>query len=89
MDAYSVTKTDLLQIPENKWNIIKIHEIMTKELITTTEKETLAQALEKMINYGIGRLLVVDSEKNLKGIISRTDIGMALRRYRKLSETQN
>ncbi len=58
-------------------------------IVTTTENETLAQALEKMINYGIGRLLVVDSEKNLKGIISRTDIGMALRRYRELSETQD
>ncbi|BAU22726.1 hypothetical protein THC_0328 [Caldimicrobium thiodismutans] len=35
-------------------------------IVTTTENETPAQALEKMINYGIGRLLVVDSEKKLE-----------------------
>jgi len=60
-----------------------VEEVMSKNLITIEDEASLSQALQLMINEGIGRLMVVDKKGNFAGIISRTDIGLALRKYRK------
>jgi len=78
-----ITKTDLLEIPAKEREKKKVQDIMSKNLITVTELDTLAYALEMMINYGIGRLPVVKEKdrKKLIGIIERSDIGKALREH--------
>jgi len=78
-----ITKTDLSEVPKNEWNIKKVEEVMTKNIISIDKEATLSQALEIMINEGIGRLVVTDKEGNLIGIISRADIGKALRETKK------
>ncbi len=79
-----LTKTDLLEKPQEEWKNLLVKDIMTKKLITIEPEESLAKALQLMIHHGIGRLLVVDKKEKDKliGIISRTDIGLALRKYR-------
>jgi len=79
-----ITKTDLLQIPKREWEIRKVEEVMSKNLITIEDEASLSQALQLMINEGIGRLMVIDQKGNFIGIISRTDLGFALRKYGKL-----
>ncbi|MCD6548872.1 MAG: chloride channel protein [Thermodesulfobacterium sp.] len=76
-----ITKTDLSGFSPTERKHKKVQEVMNKNLITVTALDTLAHALELMINNGIGRLPVVEKEnkKNLIGIIARADIGKALR----------
>ncbi|MBI4162495.1 MAG: CBS domain-containing protein [Candidatus Aenigmarchaeota archaeon] len=57
----------------------KVHEIMTKDLVTISEDEDLYKAM-KLINKHDIRSLPVMKGKKLTGIISRTDV------IRKLSE---
>lgn len=78
-----ITKTDLSEIPKNEWNIKKVEEVMTKNIISIDKEATLSQTLEIMINEGIGRLVITNKEGNLIGIISRADIGKALRETKK------
>lgn len=81
-----ITKTDILEIPSSERSKRKVEELMNKNLITVTESDTLAYALELMVNNGIGRLPVVKKgdRKKLVGIIARADIGKAMREYLKL-----
>jgi CIC family chloride channel protein len=78
-----ITKTDILEIPASERSKKRVEELMSKNLITVTETDTLAYALELMVNNGIGRLPVVKKEdrKKLVGIIARADIGKALREH--------
>jgi len=78
-----ITKTDLLEFSVKEREKKKVQEVMSKNVITVTESDTLAYALEMMINYGIGRLPVVKEKdkKKLIGIIERSDIGKALREH--------
>ncbi|MEC4686272.1 MAG: IMP dehydrogenase [Nitrospirota bacterium] len=53
----------------------KVKEVMTKErLITATENITLDEAKETLHKYKIEKLPIVDSENNLKGLITIKDI---------------
>ncbi|HVF58855.1 MAG TPA: IMP dehydrogenase, partial [Thermoanaerobaculia bacterium] len=57
----------------------KIGELMTKEnLITVPEGTTLEQAKQLLHKHRIEKVLVVDSEGNLKGLITVKDIQKAL-----------
>lgn len=54
---------------------VRIDEVMTKEnLITVAEGTDLEQAKELLHKHRIEKLLVVDSEQNLKGMITVKDI---------------
>jgi len=53
----------------------KVKDVMTKErLITATENITLDEAKETLHKYKIEKLPIVDSENNLKGLITIKDI---------------
>lgn len=51
-----------------------ISEVMTKEVITVTEKVTIDEAKEILHRHRIEKLLVVDASKNLTGLITIKDI---------------
>lgn len=51
-----------------------ISEVMTKEVITVTEKVTIEEAKEILHKHRIEKLLVVDLEQNLTGLITIKDI---------------
>ncbi len=72
-----ITFSDILRLPADKREDVKVREIMTKNIIVTYPDETLFEAFEKMIHYQVGRLPVIESPRSrrLIGIITRGDIG--------------
>ena len=52
----------------------KVSEIMTSDVITTTPEIDVVYAFEKLMEYKISSLPVVDGDK-LLGIITATDVG--------------
>jgi len=48
--------------------------IMSREVITTAENETVEDAAKRMFNHRIGALPVVDPSNRVTGILSETDI---------------
>jgi predicted transcriptional regulator len=52
----------------------KVQDVMTRNPPIIHEDEDIHEAIRLMISSGIGRLLVVNSEERLVGIVTRTDI---------------
>jgi hypothetical protein len=52
----------------------KVKEVMSTEIHTIPGDDCLSSAIEKMENYNISRLIVIDGKGRAKGIITRTDI---------------
>ena len=57
---------------------LTVNDLLTDELLTINEEEDLVVAANKMIKNKIGGIPVVDSNNNLVGIISKTDVVRAL-----------
>ncbi len=53
---------------------IKVEELMTKEVVTTTPDTPIENAASLMVEKGVGGLPVVDEEKKPVGIITDRDI---------------
>ena len=72
-----ITFSDVLRLHPDERNDAKVGEIMARNVVVTYPDETLYDAFEKMVQYGVGRLAVVESPKSKKliGIITRGDIG--------------
>ncbi|MBM7854410.1 CIC family chloride channel protein [Desulfohalotomaculum tongense] len=51
-----------------------IHRLLKRELVCVRECEPLSRAVSLMSRHGVGRLPVVDENKRLLGIISRSDV---------------
>jgi len=65
--------------PERKMGDI-VGDVMTSPALTTTPETNIAEVVRVMDEKKIRRLLVVDDEKKLVGIISRADILKAVLR---------
>jgi CBS domain-containing protein len=83
--SYWTLKEDLLEqrkkqafIPSGMKAIFIASDVMTPNPITITEELDLADAGYIMLRNTISGLTVVDSSKNLKGIVTKTDIVKAL-----------
>jgi CBS domain-containing protein len=59
-------ETDLARTP--------VGELMTRDVVTIDLDETLERALDKLGQHGIRRLLVVDGNDLLQGILSWSDL---------------
>jgi CBS domain-containing protein len=53
---------------------MRVSEIMTRQLVTATPETSIEDCLRLMNQHGIFHLLVVDSEKGFRGMISVTDL---------------
>jgi len=51
-----------------------VSEIMTRQLVTATPETSLEDCLRLMEQYGIYHLVVLDTEKGYRGMISVTDL---------------
>lgn len=51
-----------------------VKKVMTSAVITVTEETLIAEAAQVMSRHKINRLLVVDKENKLKGIVTRSDL---------------
>ncbi|MDP3033877.1 MAG: CBS domain-containing protein [Methanobacteriaceae archaeon] len=61
-----------------KASLVRVHEIMTKKLITISPEKSISDAAEQMDMHKVKRLPVLDDKGNLIGIITRGDIIGAL-----------
>ncbi len=73
-----ITFHDISNIAENERTML-IEDIMTKDLIVSNPNEDLVETIGKMNKNRIGRIPVVEN-KNLVGIISKTDITNTLQK---------
>jgi CBS domain-containing protein len=53
---------------------MRVSEIMTRQLVTATPETSVEDCLRLMDQHGIFHLLVVDSERGFRGMISVTDL---------------
>ncbi len=68
-----ISYKDLFRVKREDWNKILVKERMSTRLIYVSPGDTVIEAMEKMTEEGIGRLLVME-EDTLVGIISRSSI---------------
>ena len=64
----------VLEIMSDCKTDVRVKEIMIKDPPTIHEDEDIHEAIRLMVSGGIGRVLVVNSEEKLVGIVTRTDI---------------
>lgn len=79
-----VTIEDVKKVKDKDKSRIKVEEIASKKLIVAYPDENLSSVITKMYKYNVGRLPVVDRENHSKllGIISKTDILLAYKKFR-------
>lgn len=56
---------------------MKAKDIMNKNVIVTTEKTTIGQAMNMCIDNAISGLIVVDDRKNVVGVVTEKDLLVA------------
>ncbi len=65
---------DFLQAVKDEFENVKARDVMNPEVITINERESVAKALATMRNHGIDRLVVVDDNHKVVGIVTGKDI---------------
>ena len=65
---------DFLNLIRSDLEDILVKEVMNPEVVTIKENETVAKALARMRNYGIDRIVVVDEQNKVVGIVTGKDI---------------
>jgi len=68
-----ISYKDLFRVKREDWNRIRVKERMSTRLICASPGDSIIEAVEKMTEEGIGRLLVMEDDK-LVGIVSRSSI---------------
>ena len=68
-----ISYKDLFRVNREDWNRIRVKERMSTRLICVSPGDSVIEAVEKMTEEGIGRLLVMEDDK-LVGILSRSSI---------------
>ena len=53
---------------------LRIADVMTNNVVTAMDRESLSEALRKMQSFGIRRLPVVNAEGILEGIVTFDDV---------------
>ena len=68
------TVTELVKaISEDKFDAC-VGDLMSKDVIIINENLKIAKAIEILFKKGISRLIIADSDNNLLGIVTRTDL---------------
>lgn len=62
------------EVPSKRLDEILIKEIMSKDLVTVEEDSDSRKCAKLMLENGISSLIVVNRSKNLKGILTKTDL---------------
>lgn len=73
-----VTLTDVHKIPPLERAALQVRDIMTTKVVSLAADAKAADAFKLMMSNNIGRVLVVDPDGSLVGILSRTDIMRAM-----------
>ncbi|WP_336134851.1 site-2 protease family protein [Natronomonas amylolytica] len=73
-----VTLSDARGIDEVERDAYRVEDVMSSDLRTVTSETPVIDAFETMQREDIGRLLVIDDDGTLVGLVSRTDVMTAL-----------
>lgn len=65
---------------------VLVRDIMSTPLITTTPSATMTEAAKLMSEYKVRRLVVIDDQGNLAGIVAATDMARTLAEKRGFSD---
>src|SRR5665811_2460235 len=68
-----VTFTDVQKVPKDERKVIKVSQVMNKNIISLQEADDAVKALKLMTVNNIGRIIVKKGDK-ISGIVSRTDL---------------
>jgi len=68
-----ITHKDLLRVDKEDWSKILVKDRMSTRLVCVSQIDSVIEAVEKMTEEGIGRLLVMEGD-SLVGIVSRSSI---------------
>jgi Zn-dependent protease/CBS domain-containing protein len=69
-----VTLDDAQQVSEVERDAYTVRDVMSTDLKTIPASDDAMSAFEKIQEHGIGRLLVIDADGELAGLVSRTDL---------------
>ena len=82
-----VTLSDVSKVPEDRRAVTPVRDIMTRNIITLKPDDDASTALQRISQYRIGRLLVMDGG-HIAGIISRSDLMKDLELYGTVKKTR-
>jgi predicted transcriptional regulator len=68
-----ISLKDLLRVGKENWDTCRVKDRMSTCLICVSPEDSIVDAVEKMTQAGVGRLLIMDGDR-LVGIISRSCI---------------
>ncbi|WP_276280286.1 CBS domain-containing protein [Halorussus caseinilyticus] len=69
-----VTLDDARQVSEVERDAYTVGDVMSSDLKTIPASDDAMAAFEKLQQHGIGRLLVIDADGELAGLLSRSDL---------------
>jgi len=72
--AGMVTLDDARSVEPVERDAIRVEDVMTDEVYTVPVYANATEALEALQRYGVGRLVVVDADGEMVGLITRTDL---------------
>jgi predicted transcriptional regulator len=86
-----IANIDVMKVPQEKWPLTRVKEIMSTDLAVIRAGDRLDYALNYMRQRNIGRLPVVEDKdpKKLIGIITTSDIVAAYMDSQKSFKPQN
>ena len=67
-------------------NTTKVREVMTEDIVTCGENDDIQETMEAMSQHQLRRILVVDGDNNLVGIIAQADIATRVDKPEKTGE---
>lgn len=71
-----VTLSDVQQVPEDRRSLVRVEDVMTRDLLTIGPHQPASDALRTMRDEDVGRLLVTSAER-LEGVVTRQGIMQA------------
>lgn len=71
-----VTLSDVKEVPESRRSLVRVEDLMTRELVTVSPDAQASQALQTMQDEDIGRLLVTSGDR-LEGVVTRQGVMQA------------
>ena len=77
-----VSERDIVQkvvTQDQKASSIKIEDIMSKKFRWVTPDTPIEDAVQKMLNNNIRRLIILDNDEKLAGVITQTNLAEFLR----------
>jgi Zn-dependent protease/predicted transcriptional regulator len=69
-----VTLSDVQQVDAVERDAMRVEDVMTSDLRTVTAETEAEDAVSTILQQNVGRLLVVDENGDLAGLVSRTDL---------------